>query len=107
MALLDRAKDLTRIGPLAVFQAPPPDEPDEDEEELQMTLVEHLDELRSRLIKSVGGLVVATAVAFIFTPKLFELQLGPAPDVIKQQGLVFLSPTEGFLTYFQVALMAG
>src|SRR5262249_5648776 len=106
MALLDRAKDLTKAGPLAIFSEPPPEEP-EVEEELQMTLVEHLDELRSRLIKSVMALVVTTAIAFIFTPALFQLLLVPAPPVIQRDGLIFIEPTEAFLTYFQVALMTG
>ena len=81
MALLDRARDLTRAGPLAIFTEPPPDEPEVEEEELQMTLVEHLDELRGRLIKSVGALAVMTAIAFLFTPYLFQLLIVPAPDV--------------------------
>jgi sec-independent protein translocase protein TatC len=107
MALLDRAKELTKAGPLAVFTAPPPDQPEVEEEELQMTLVEHLDELRSRLIKSVGALALMTAVAFVFTPTLFQLLLVPAPPVIKREGLIFIEPTEAFLTYFQVSLMSG
>jgi sec-independent protein translocase protein TatC len=107
MALLDRARDLTRGGPLAVFTEPPPDEPEVDEEELQMTLIEHLDELRGRLIKSVGALVLTTAIAFVFTPTLFQLLIVPAPDVIKREGLIFIEPTEAFLTYFQVSLMTG
>ena len=107
MALLDRAKELTKGGPLAVFTEPPPSEPEVEEEELQMTLVEHLDELRGRLIKSVGALALMTAVAFVFTPTLFQLLIVPAPDVIKREGLIFIEPTEAFLTYFQVALMSG
>jgi sec-independent protein translocase protein TatC len=74
---------------------------------LEMTLVEHLDELRSRLIKSVGALAASVAAALIFTPKIFELLIYPAPDIIKTKGLVFLEPTEAFLTYFQVVLMTG
>jgi sec-independent protein translocase protein TatC len=107
MALLDRAKDLTRAGPLAVFTEPPPDEPEVEEEELQMTLVEHLDELRRRLIRSVAALAVTTAIAFVFTPWLFQMLIVPAPDVIKREGLIFIEPTEAFLTYFQVSLMTG
>src|SRR5215216_529661 len=107
MALLDRARELTRGGPLAVFTEPPPDEPEVEEEDLQMTLVEHLDELRGRLIKSVGALALTTAVAFVFTPWLFQLLIIPAPEVIKREGLIFIEPTEAFLTYFQVSLMTG
>jgi sec-independent protein translocase protein TatC len=104
MSLLER---VPKVGPLAIFSEPPPDEPEAEEEELQMTLVEHLDELRRVLVKSAFGLAVAVVIAFFFTPKIFELLVYPAPDVIKTKGLVFLEPTEAFLTYFQVALMTG
>ena len=107
MALLDRAKELTKAGPLAVFTAPPPDQPEVEEEELQMTLVEHLDELRRRLVWSAGAMAVMTAIAFVFTPTLFQLLIVPAPDVIKREGLIFIEPTEAFITYFQVSLMTG
>lgn len=104
MALLDR---VTKAGPLAVFAAPPPDEPEPEADELQMTLVEHLDELRSRLVKSVLALAITVPLALIFTPTIFQLLIYPAPDTIKIKGLVFLEPTEAFLAYFQVALMTG
>lgn len=108
MALLSRAKDLVKVGPLAPLAPIGPDDVEEPpEEDLQLTLVEHLNELRSRLIKSVIAIAIMTAVAFIVTPQLFGLLLGPAPDVIKTRGLIFTEPTEAFLTYFQVALMAG
>lgn len=107
MALFGKAKDLVAVGPLAVFKEPPADEPEPEEDDLQMTLVEHLDELRIRLIRSAIGLAVATIVAFIFTPTLFQLLLVPAPQIIKEKGLIFTDPTEAFMTYFSVSLMAG
>jgi sec-independent protein translocase protein TatC len=70
-----------------------------------MTLVEHLDELRTRLVRCAIGVAITTAVAFVFTPWLFERMIAMAPDTVKT--LYFREPAEGFLTYFQVALMAG
>ena len=106
MQLIDRARgkasQLVRGGPLVPIDQNAPEE-ELEEEELEMTLVEHLDELRGRIIKAVLGLVVATAVAFIFTPQLLAWLLAPSglPD------LVFTQPAEAFLMYFQVSLMAG
>jgi sec-independent protein translocase protein TatC len=51
------------------------------------------------------GIAICTAIAFIFTPWLFERMIGMAPENIKT--LYFREPAEGFLTYFSVALMAG
>jgi sec-independent protein translocase protein TatC len=108
MTFLERARGLTKSGPLAPFLGPAADDPQgEPENDVEMTLVEHLDELRGRLIKSVLAIGVGTAGAFVLTPQLFVFLLGPAPESIKRDGLVFLKPAEAFLTYFQVALMAG
>jgi sec-independent protein translocase protein TatC len=104
--MLDRARDLVRIpttlNPLAPL---PEDDLEEPEEELQMTLVEHLDELRSRLVKSALGIGICTALAFFITPWLFDRMIAMAPENIKT--LYFRSPPEGFMTFFSVALMAG
>jgi len=105
--LLDRARgkaaEIVRGGPLVPVDQNVPDEELEEEEELQMTLVEHLDELRGRIVRALLGLVVATAVAFVFTPQLIRWLL--APSGLAQ--LYFTQPPEAFLMYFQVSLMAG
>lgn len=71
-------------------------------EEAQMTIVEHLEELRSRLIKSIIALAITTALSFAFTDRIMRILIAPAG--IKP---VFLRPTEMFVTYFKVALLAG
>jgi sec-independent protein translocase protein TatC len=104
LQLIDRA--LGRSGPnkpgaLVPVDPPPPEE--EAAEELEMTLVEHLDELRSRIVKALIGLIVGTAIAFAATPWLIGRML--APSGLDQ--LYFTKPAEGFLLFFQVSLMAG
>ena len=71
-------------------------------EEKRMTVVEHLEELRGRLIKSVIALAVTTLLSLIFTGRLLEILVAPAG--IKP---IFLRPTEMFVTYMRVALIAG
>ncbi|HEV8634861.1 MAG TPA: twin-arginine translocase subunit TatC [Chloroflexota bacterium] len=106
MQLIERARGkataIVRGGPLVPIDQNVPQE-ELEEEELEMTLVEHLDELRGRIIRAVLGLVVATAVAFVFTPQLIAWML--APSGLGQ--LYFTQPAEAFLMYFQVSLMAG
>ena len=68
----------------------------------QMSIMEHLDELRSRLLKSIIALAITTSLSFAVTEKLMAYLIAPAG--IKP---VFLRPTEMFVTYFKVALMAG
>jgi sec-independent protein translocase protein TatC len=82
----------------------------EDEEE-GMTMLEHLEELRDRLIVCSVALVAGLIVAAIPIPWLTRdsvtqtvMNLVAAPA---QGHLQYLQPGEGFITYFQLALMVG
>ena len=70
----------------------------------EATLVEHLDELRSRLIVALFALVPAFLVAFAFHEQLIEWLMEPLPD---DQRLVTLGVTEPFTTSVKVSLLAG
>jgi sec-independent protein translocase protein TatC len=68
----------------------------------RLTVVEHLDELRNRVIVSVVALVVAFAVAYGFHDQLLELLERPLPERYEDSGLITLSPTEPFFTVLKV-----
>jgi sec-independent protein translocase protein TatC len=76
----------------------------ETDDEKEMTLIQHLEELRSRFLKAGLALLGMTMLSLIFTPRFLEILKAPAPP---GTNLVFIEVTEMFLTYFQVALMAG
>lgn len=67
-----------------------------------MSLLEHLDEMRERLIKSGIAVFVATFLVAIFTPQILQLLISPYG-----QKLQVLGPTEGIAIYFRVALTGG
>jgi sec-independent protein translocase protein TatC len=71
----------------------------------EATLVEHLDELRSRLIFCLVAVAVCFGVAFGFHHYLLRFLNGPLPDDHKQ--LITLGVAEPFLTSFKVSLMAA
>jgi sec-independent protein translocase protein TatC len=75
----------------------------EELENKKLTIIEHLEELRTRLIIAVLALLVATTLSFVFTGKLLEILLIPSGGIKP----VFLKPTEMFITYFKVALIGG
>jgi sec-independent protein translocase protein TatC len=75
----------------------------EEIEGQRLTIIEHLEELRRRLVYVALALVVATAFSFIFTGQLLEWLKVPAGNIT----LIYLKPTEMFITYFKVALLAG
>lgn len=68
----------------------------------QMSLLEHLDEMRARLIKSGIAVLIATFLVAIFTPQILQLLISPYG-----QKLQVLGPTEGIAIYFRVALTGG
>jgi sec-independent protein translocase protein TatC len=77
---------------------PDPNEPDEFEE---MTLLEHMEELRDRIIKSVLAIAVAfVAGIFLAGPLLKRLQL----EANAIGGFDVVSPTDPITLYFKVAL---
>ena len=69
----------------------------------QLTIIEHLSELRSRLIKSVIALVVGTGIAVGLTFPILEFLKEPAGDRV----LIYIDPTELIATYFKVAILGG
>ena len=86
------------------FPPPPPAVDPEDEEEdrmLRMSFMEHLEELRSRIIRALYGLGIAFVLSLGFANKLWDIVSDPAIDALKHLGvnpprLAQLSPMEAF-----------
>lgn len=82
----------------SVPRLPDPNEPDQFEE---MTLLEHMEELRDRIIKSVIAIGIAfVAGIFLANPLLRRLQL----EANATTGFDVVSPTDPITLYFKVAL---
>ena len=69
----------------------------------KISILGHLNELRSRFIKSLLALLVGTGISAVFTFRVLEFLKGPAGDT----PLVYIDPTEFITTYFKVALLGG
>lgn len=96
--------------------APPPKEEeskDDDEEGMaRMSFLEHLEELRTRLIRSVLGLVVAFFACMAFMNQLWDFVRQPATVALKSLGyppeLAALTPMEGIsIVWMRVPLLAS
>ena len=70
----------------------------------EATLVEHLDELRSRLIVAIVAIAPLFALTFAFHEQIMEWLIGPLPDDKK---LVTLGVTEPFTTSVKVSMIAA
>jgi sec-independent protein translocase protein TatC len=69
----------------------------------EMSLLEHLQELRQRVVIAGAGVLVTTAVSFFFAEQVIRFLM--APGNVEQ--LTVLNPTETFTTYMRVALFTG
>ncbi len=74
-----------------------------------MGLIEHLGELRVRLINSAIAVIVCTAITFYFNEKIFDFIRAPIMPYLKNGvgGLVFTSPMDKFVAAIKVSIMAG
>ncbi|NLT42728.1 MAG: twin-arginine translocase subunit TatC [Anaerolineae bacterium] len=82
----------------------PEDDCPPDIVEAEMTLMDHLIELRDRIMKAALGLAVGTVVGFIFARQAFDLLINPLPE---EAQVIALSPTDSIFMYFKVALILG
>jgi sec-independent protein translocase protein TatC len=71
----------------------------------EATLVEHLDELRTRIFVSLGAVALGVAVGFVFHHRLIHWLEQPLPAA--KRHLITLGVAEPFLTSMKVALLAG
>jgi sec-independent protein translocase protein TatC len=59
----------------------------EDDGMLRMSFLEHLQELRSRIIKALCGFGVVFCLCLIFSPQLFEIVLAPGARALHNTGI--------------------
>ena len=79
--------------------------------EKAMPLLDHLIELRSRLLHSFIAIVVLFFVSYYFAPELYDFLVAPLADVLEEMGgqrrLIFTALHEAFFTYIKVAFFAA
>src|SRR5574341_2694127 len=72
--------------------------------EAQMTLLEHLVELRNRLIRASLALLIATAISFIFADRLVDILTIPIGG---REALEAIDVTENIGVFMRVSLISG
>ena len=94
-------------GELAVL--PPGDaDPDDNSSAGRMSFLDHLDELRKRLVRTVLGILAGFLIAFGFIKYIFEFIMVPLQQVLPEGGkLIYTEPGEAFFLYMKIAALAG
>jgi len=74
-------------------------------------LIEHLAELRTRLIHCVVAFLVGMVLCFTVATPIFNFLTAPLCEVLNERGqdcgLIFISPQEGFFVAIKVSLLGG
>ena len=83
-----------------------PSRPRDPRDEARMTLIEHLDELRSRIIKVGIAFLAVSIVAWFFRKRIFDWLLAPAGDALEGK-LNVTGVTEQLFTDMKLALYVG
>jgi len=73
-----------------------------------MSFLEHLDELRKRIVNACIAVAVGIAITFWWIDPIFNFILAPTPHALPAGvKLVYTQPGEAFSLYITVALIAG
>jgi len=82
-----------------------------EEKNKQSSFVEHLTELRSRLVKSIIYLFIFFVVCYFFAENIYNFLLIPYSEAVKDdlinRRMIFTALHETFITYLKVAFFAA
>lgn len=88
-----------------------PREPDDVIDDKPMPLIEHLLELRTRLMWSVGAFAIAFMVCYYFSTAIYGFLARPLAEILMEQGgerrMIFTALYEAFFTYLKVAFFGA
>jgi sec-independent protein translocase protein TatC len=73
----------------------------------RMTFLEHLDELRVRLMHSLGALVVGTIICWGFHERIFHFLTQPLRNAYPAVKFITTGPTEAFMMYMKMSFFVG
>lgn len=89
-----------------------PRDPNDQIDDKPMPLIEHLMELRTRLLWSIGAFIIAFAVCYYFSRQIYGFLAAPLADILTSQGggdrrMIFTALYEAFFTYLKVAFFGA
>ena len=84
----------------------------EDIDDSTAPLIEHLAELRTRLIRAAGAFIVGIVLAFTVAEPILQFLLGPIEETLRNLGdpaptLQYTSPQEYLFTLFRISMVFG
>ncbi len=82
-----------------------------DDKSKNSSFIEHLTELRSRLVKSIIYLFIFFIICYFFSENIYSFLVKPFADAVQDDGtnrrMIFTALHETFITYLKVAFFAS
>jgi sec-independent protein translocase protein TatC len=83
----------------------------DDIEQSAAPLIEHLTELRNRLIRSVVAFAICMIISFTVASPIFNFLANPIVNILKMNGqapdLIFTGLQQGFMVNIRISLFGG
>ncbi len=74
----------------------------------KMSFLEHLDELRKRIIRALLSLCLGVAIAAFFIEDIYSFVMLPLRRMLRPgETMIYTYPTEAFMLYIRIAVIAG
>ncbi len=71
------------------------------------SLVEHLADLRLRLINSLYGIILGFGLCYYFSENIFNIIRQPIQPFLPSGGLIFTGPMDKFMAHLKISLMCA
>lgn len=79
----------------------------EDIDQKHQGLIDHLSELRFRLIRAALAITIAGFASYHFSEQIFDIIRSPILPYLKNMGLVFTAPMDKFMAHVKIAIFSG
>ncbi len=76
-------------------------------DEKNLTLTDHLAELRTRIINALIALLVVTGICYAYSEVIFEIVRTPVVPYLPDGSLVFTGPMDKFIAHLKLSLVCG
>jgi len=94
-------------GPHSGAYPIPPDD-DDDAPGAKMSFLEHLDELRKRIVNAAIAIGVGILISFTFIQKIYSFLMAPTMNQLPPGSrLIYTEPGEAFSLYIQLSMIVG
>ncbi|MBY0553310.1 twin-arginine translocase subunit TatC [bacterium] len=79
----------------------------QQEQDKNMSLIEHIGELRFRVTRSAYGIFAGMILCWGFSEKIFNFVRQPIQQYLPSGGLVYTAPMDKFMAHIKIAFVVG